>query len=139
MAVNPDADHLQYIPQLRLFYDTERNIYLTLDGLPVQNTVTPQPRAQDVNEEPLNNIRVNLATVSKIIAVVAAIVLQYSVLTNKIDDSAEKIQTANTNITQGDKKIKELELTVNKLESQLTITNELINQLQIHISTDRKK
>lgn len=138
MAVNMDADHLQYIPQLQLYYDNNRNIYLNLDGTPAHMAANQQ-RASDVNEESLNNIRVNLATVSKIIAGVAAIVLQYSVLTNKIADSAEKIQTANTNISQSDKKIKELELTINKLESQLTITSELINQLQIHMSNDRKK
>lgn len=139
MAVNMDADHLQYIPQLQLYYDTNRNIYLNPDGTPAHTAAIPHQRISDVNEESLNNIRVNLATVTKIIAVVAAIVLQYSVLTNKITDSAEKIQTANTNITQSDKKIKELELIINKLESQLTITSELINQLQIHISNDRKK
>jgi hypothetical protein len=138
MAVNMDADHLQYIPQLQLYYDNNRNIYLNLDGTTAHTVANPH-RVSDVSEESLNNIRVNLATVSKIIAVVAAIVLQYSVLTNKIADSAEKIQTVNTNISQSDKKIKELELTINKLESQLTITSELINQLQIHMSNDRKK
>lgn len=139
MAVNMDADHLQYIPQLQLYYDHNRKLYLNPDGSVAYNMLPTNPRAQENIDEPLDNIRVNLATVTKIMVAVAAIVLQYAVLTNKIDDSAEKIQTATTNITQNDKKIKDLEATINKMESQLTITNELINQIQIHMTSDRKK
>lgn len=139
MAGNMDADHLQYIPQLQMYYDHNRKLYLYPDGSVAHNMTQPLIRAQENIDEPLDNIRVNLATVAKIIAVVAAIVLQYAVLKNKIDDSAEKIQTASANITQNEKKIKDLESTINKLESQITITNELINQVQIHMTNDRKK
>ena len=136
MNDSTDNIQLEFIPQLQLYYDPVRKIYLTPEGT-VANGPTSH-RHQNA-EDPLNNIKFDPGTTTKIVGFAAALVMQYAVLVNKIDDNTEKLKTANTTIEQTEKELKELETKFNKLESQLTITTELINQIQIHMSNDRKK
>ena len=135
MAEQPENIQLQFIPQLQLYYDPIRRIYLEQDGAVANGPM----RHQANDDQQLTNVKIDSGTVVKIVGVAAALVMQYAVLVNKIDDNTEKLQTANTNATQLEKRIKELETNFNKLESQVTISNELINQLQIHVANDRKK
>lgn len=135
MNDSPDNIQLQFIPQLQLYYDPVRKIYLTPEGTVANG---PQTRHQGT-EDPLNNIKFDPGTTTKIVGFAVALVMQYAVLVNKIDDNTEKLKTANTTMEQTEKELKELETKFNKLESQLTITTELINQIQIHMSNDRKK
>jgi hypothetical protein len=138
MRGTSDNIQLQYIPQLQLYYDSSRQIYLTPEGNVANMTHTHQP----ADDQTLNAVKLDSSTVVKIVGFVAMLVMQYALLINKIDDNTEKIQTANTAASQNDKRVKELETNFSKLESQVTISNEIVNQLQIHvnnISNDRKK
>lgn len=137
--MSEDNTQLRYVPQLNLYYDSVRNIYMTPEGTIAYPNLPPNNVHPRNDEEPLENIRFNITTTIKIIIFVVAAVLQYAMLTNKIDDNAEKLKTTNAHVEEVDKKLKELENTLHKFESQLTINSELINQIQIHMSADRKK
>jgi hypothetical protein len=141
MRETTDNLQAQFIPQLQLWYDPVRKIYLTPDGSVANVTTNPvHPSVpQHHVDDNVADLKFDASTVVKIVGFVAALAMQYAILITKIDDNAEKIQATNSKIEQTEKSIKELGTNFNKLESQVTISTELINQLQIHMTNDRKK
>lgn len=103
----------------------------------IENTL----QEQDSDEEEhlhVEKIKLNLSTVVQIVAFIIAVVTQYNVVSNEIDDNKHQIQLLSTSLDTANTRMKELEGNINRLESENALTNELINGIQIRLSVSKR-
>jgi hypothetical protein len=119
-----------------MYYDGDRDVYVNEHG----KVVTPGdmfPQDSEIEKGgrlSLSNLNVSLATVLQIIAFVVAVVTQYNVLQNKIDDNTNQLGVYKT-LT--DEKISEITVLRNELKTthaEISLLNEVVNNLQLRVA-----
>lgn len=146
---------VQYIPQLGVYYDEERDIYIDEQG----NFISPDhvkssslslKKAKDLetselkvesrrnnNKFSLSNMKVSISTVVQVVTFTAAVMGQYSALQNSISDNATQLTLYKT-IT--DEKVAEIATLKNELKAvraEVEITSEALTALQIRLASKK--
>lgn len=148
---------VQYIPQLGVYYDEERDIYIDEHG----NFISPEhmkssslslKKAKDlekqeaVNEEvkddspkdnkfSLSNLKVSITTVVQVITFTAAVMGQYSALQNGISDNATQLTLYKTITDEKIAEIATLKTELKSVRAEVAITTDALTALQIRLAS----
>lgn len=138
-----DQDGLTYISQINLWYDEANNVYLDEFGEEAAPRVFKRRKADRDDGDHKKHFSLDAVTLSgtqivQLVILIAAVVTQYNVISNKILELEHKITTVQTTDEQYNQVTKDLQKQANALESQLVLTNESLNNLQYRISSTKK-
>lgn len=126
---------LKYIPQLDLYYDEAKEIYLSDDGYVVNRNMYNK-RASDKKEAGgLDSMKFDLASVIKIVSVTSFIVGQYYVFDGKFRDVKYDLKTAESKVDALHETISDLQRQNAQITAQQNLQNELYNNLQLKIAS----
>lgn len=156
---NHVLDKYQYIPRLNLYYDPHIDVYYNTDGYIIDvssknkrrsdpdNIWQRPPDVEDLPIEPikpkksnvfsLDNINISGSNMVKIIGVTVAIVSQYNIFENKLQDIDTKMEALKVAIVEKDNAIQSLHQDLKQIRSQTDLNNELINNMQIRLASKK--
>lgn len=142
-AIENNAE-LKYIPQLNLYYDEVRNVYLDESGCLVNYGRRANDmhdygrRATDVQEPSLHSMKFDLATVIKVIGITTAIVGQYYMFDDKVKSLSYEIQSAKKDLDIFKENLTETQHNITNLSAQQSIQLDVLNNMQIKLATMKK-
>lgn len=148
---------VQYIPQLGVYYDEERDIYIDEHG----NFISPAhmkssslslKKAKDLekqeavdeevkddspkdNKFSLSNLKVSITTVVQVITFTAAVMGQYSALQNSISDNATQLTLYKTITDEKIAEIATLKTELKSVRAEVAITTDALTALQIRLAS----
>ena len=127
---------IQYIPQLKVYYDGDRDVYVNEYGKVVTlgDIYGPEPASEKSGRLTLSSLNVSLTTVVQIIAFVVAVVTQYNVLQNKIDDNANQLDVYKTLTDEKIAEITALRSELKTTHAEISLLNDVVNNLQLRIA-----
>jgi hypothetical protein len=132
---------LQYIPQLNLYYDANRDVYMNEDGY-VINTQTysgrPTNNAKINDDTSLSSMKFDLHSVIKIVSATVLVVGQYYVIDGKFKDMNYSIQSVEKELNLHKDTMADTSHQLNILTAQQGLQGEILNSIQVKMANDIK-
>jgi hypothetical protein len=130
--ITENADlNVRYIPQLNLWYDDAKCVYLNEHGAVVDAMQSQHKTIQhDTKQFSLDNVKVSGAVVLQIIGITIAVVTQYNLLSTKISDLENKIDDISKVNTDNGENVKLLQHEVTRINAQEAVNADIINTMQ---------
>ena len=134
-------NEIEYIPQLDMYFDKQRNIYVDKHGAFINPDDERAPIDDDDNKKDdkmnVNNLKLPISTVIQVITFTIAVISQYNILKNGIDDSNTQLTLYKTSSESKLSEITEIKSEVKSLRAQVEIQQEVINALQVKLANKR--
>jgi hypothetical protein len=136
------SNEVEYIPQLDVYFDKQRNIYVDKHGA----FINPEDERAPVDEDDknkkadnmnVNNLKLSISTVVQVITFTIAVISQYNILKTGIDDSNTQLTLYKTSNESKFADFTEIKNEVKTLKAQVELQQEVINSLQVKLSNKR--